>query len=175
MIIQRCVRDSTSAKDVEGNSFEPVFPYWLYADFDIRVAQVNLIVIDSLTSHLRPTLDSQTRRLMNDLIRSTLTTICAYRRVSVRSISHPFTSHGMISDRPFCLQFIVTTKMSIKLFGLDNRPSSWSRDAEAMMVPAIRSNEWLPSQERLGEGVWKVLLYFDQQGERCDSYLSFIT
>ncbi|GAA5837856.1 hypothetical protein JCM5353_006446 [Sporobolomyces roseus] len=106
--------------------------------------EVNLIVIDSLTSHLRPTLDSQTRRLMTDLIRSTLTTICASRRVS----------------------FIITTKMSIKLFGLDNRPSSWSRDAEAMMVPAIRSNEWLPSQERLGEGVWKVLLYFDQQGER---------
>jgi len=102
---------------------------------------------------------------MNDLIRSTLATICSSRRVSVRPLflRSLHTCHLMLRRMR---QFIITTKMSIKLFGLDNRPSPWTRDAEALMVPAIQSKEWLPSQERLGEGVWKVLLHFDQQGER---------
>ncbi|GAA5907585.1 uncharacterized protein JCM6883_001825 [Sporobolomyces salmoneus] len=106
--------------------------------------EVNLVVIDSLSSHLRPTLDLPTKKLLNDLIRSTLSSVCSSRRVS----------------------FVITTKMTIKLFGTDNRPSSWSRDAEAMMVPSVSSNDWLPGADRIGEGVWKVLLYFDQQGER---------
>lgn len=58
-----------------------------FADLEIADAQVNLIVVDSLTSHLRPTLEPQTRRLLNDLIRSTLATICSSRRVSVRTLS----------------------------------------------------------------------------------------
>ncbi|GAA5998419.1 hypothetical protein JCM5350_005944 [Sporobolomyces pararoseus] len=106
--------------------------------------EVNLIIVDSLSSHLRPTLDLPTKKMLNDLIRSTLSSVCASRRVS----------------------FIFTTKMTIKLFGTDNRPTSWSRDAEAMMVPTVSSNDWLPGADRVGEGVWKVLLYFDRQGER---------
>ncbi|GAA5881893.1 hypothetical protein JCM16303_003452 [Sporobolomyces ruberrimus] len=117
------------------NNLEP----WLEENSD-----VNLIVIDSLSSHLRPILDPQTRKLLNDLIRSTISAVCASRKVSI----------------------IVTTKMTFKFFGTDNRPSNWSRDAEAIMVPTISSNDWLPGLDRVGEGVWKVLLYFDQQGER---------
>ncbi|GAA6013513.1 hypothetical protein JCM11491_006106 [Sporobolomyces phaffii] len=121
-------------------AFFNTLPLWLEEH-----PEVNLVIIDSLSAHLRPTLDLQTKKLLTDLIRATLSSICATRHVA----------------------FLVTTKMTIKLFGTDNRATSWSRDAEAMMVPTVPSNEWLPSSSgHAHAGVWKVLLYFDHEGER---------
>ncbi|GAA5941931.1 uncharacterized protein JCM15063_004247, partial [Sporobolomyces koalae] len=105
---------------------------------------VNLVILDSISAHLRPTLDLQTKKTLIDRIRSTLTAISSTRRVT----------------------FVLTSKMTIKLFGTDNRPSSWSREAEAMMLPTVPSHDWLPGQDRAGEGYRRVLLYFDQRGER---------
>jgi hypothetical protein len=51
--------------------------------------------------------------------------------------------------------------MSLRLYGLDHRPTSWSRDAEALLVPQI-SERWLPADT----GASRVLLYYDQDGER---------
>ncbi|GAA5982229.1 hypothetical protein JCM10908_004793 [Rhodotorula pacifica] len=107
--------------------------------------KINLVVIDSLSSHIRPTLDSSTRALMTDTIRTVLYNVCASSRVSV----------------------IVTTQMSLKLFGLDHRATSWSRDAEALLVPQI-SERWLPTDASSS----RVLLYYDQDGERLARLLS---
>jgi hypothetical protein len=51
--------------------------------------------------------------------------------------------------------------MSLRLYGLDHRPTSWSRDAEALLVPQI-SERWLPPDTSAS----RVLLYYDQDGER---------
>ncbi|GAA6062197.1 hypothetical protein JCM10212_006478 [Sporobolomyces blumeae] len=135
---------------------------------------VSLVVVDSLTSHFRPILAFSTRKLVANLIRTVLASIMASRRVSV----------------------ILTAHMSNKLFGLDNRPTSWTYDAEAMLVPTIPPEAYLPgytaarsrvengstqdprlSQARNGngdnmrsgiggEGIWRILMYFDRDGER---------
>lgn len=51
------------------------------------ISQVNLIIIDSLSSHLRPTsLDISTKNMINQLIHATLTHITSFHSVSVRSL-----------------------------------------------------------------------------------------
>ncbi|GAA5906402.1 hypothetical protein JCM5296_000446 [Sporobolomyces johnsonii] len=134
---------------LEGLRYRRIDSAWLLVAFfnmlETWIADhpdVHLIVIDSLSSHLRHTLDTATRKLLCDTIRTTLSAVCSTRQVSV----------------------ILTTKMSIKLFGLDNRPSSWSPEAEAMLVPQLKE-DWLPIDSP-AVGICRVLLYWDQQGER---------
>ncbi|GAA5964110.1 hypothetical protein JCM21900_004510 [Sporobolomyces salmonicolor] len=134
---------------LEGLRYRRIDSAWLLVAFfnmlETWIADhpnVHLIVIDSLSSHLRHTLDTVTRKLLCDTIRSTLGAVCSARHVSI----------------------ILTTKMSIKLFGLDNRPSSWSPEAEAILVPQLRE-DWLPIDSP-AVGICRVLLYWDQQGER---------
>lgn len=131
--------------------------------------QINLVVIDSLSSHIRPTLDSATRVLMAETIRSALSAICASGRVSVRfsPVAIPFSRVSTHPGLPSTAsQVIVTTQMSLKLFGPDHRPVGWSRDAEALLVPQI-SERWLPTDTNTS----RVLLYYDQEGERCGTRL----
>lgn len=52
--------------------------------------------------------------------------------------------------------------MSLKLFGPDHRPSKWSRDAEALLVPQI-AERWIPSDV----DAYRVVLYYAEDGERC--------
>lgn len=59
-------------------------------------------------------------------------------------------------------QVVITNQMSLKLFGPDNRPTNWSRDAEALLVPTI-SDQCLPFEV----DVSRVLLYYSDEGERC--------
>lgn len=131
--------------------------------------QINLVVIDSLSSHIRPTLDSATRVLMAETIRSALSAICASGRVSVRfsPVAIPFSRVYIHPGLPSTAsQVIVTTQMSLKLFGPDHRPVGWSRDAEALLVPQI-SERWLPTDTNTS----RILLYYDQEGERCAARL----
>ncbi|GAA6051786.1 hypothetical protein JCM3770_004971 [Rhodotorula araucariae] len=107
--------------------------------------KVTLIIVDSLSSHLRPTLDSSTRTHIADTIRASLSIVCATGRVSV----------------------IFTTQLSLKLFGPNDRPSRWSRDAEALLVPQI-TERWIPREV----DAWRVLQYYDEQGERLARLLS---
>ncbi|TNY21922.1 RAD51-like protein 2 ISS [Rhodotorula diobovata] len=107
--------------------------------------KVNLILVDSLAAHLRPTLDSATRTLIADTVRSALSAVCSSGRVSV----------------------IVTTHLSLKLFGPDHQPSKWSRDAEALLVPQI-AERWIPQEVNS----WRLLLYYDERGERLARSLS---
>ncbi|GAA5880640.1 hypothetical protein JCM3774_000561 [Rhodotorula dairenensis] len=134
---------------MEGVRYRRIDSVWLMQAFFMTLEgylaehpDIRLVVIDSLSSHIRPTLDSSTRTLMTDTIRSALYNVCAGGRVSV----------------------VVTTQMSLKLFGLDHRPTSWSRDAEALLVPQI-SERWLPSDISAS----RVLLYYDRDGERASS------
>ncbi|GJN88985.1 hypothetical protein Rhopal_001956-T1 [Rhodotorula paludigena] len=92
--------------------------------------KVKLVIVDSLSSHLRPTLDTSTRTLIADTV-------------------------------------IVTTQMSLKLFGPDHRPSKWSRDAEALLVPQI-AERWIPSDV----DAYRVVLYYAEDGERLGRLLS---
>ncbi|GAA5920884.1 hypothetical protein JCM1841_002368 [Sporobolomyces salmonicolor] len=143
---------------LEGLRYRRIDSAWLLVAFfnmlETWIADhpnVHLIVIDSLSSHLRHTLDTVTRKLLCDTIRSTLGAVCSARHVSI----------------------ILTTKMSIKLFGLDNRPSSWSPEAEAMLVPQLKE-DWLPINSP-AVGICRVLLYWDQQGERHGRLLTSST
>lgn len=137
---------------LEGIRYRRIDSHWLMQaffmtleDYLVEHPKINLVVIDSLSSHIRPTLDSSTRTLMTDTIRSTLYNVCAGGRASV----------------------IATTQMSLRLYGLDHRPTSWSRDAEALLVPQI-SERWLPPDTSAS----RVLLYYDQDGERLARLLS---
>ncbi|POY74259.1 hypothetical protein BMF94_2697 [Rhodotorula taiwanensis] len=137
---------------LEGIQYRRIDSDWLLQAFFLTLEEhlaerpeINLVVIDSLSSHIRPTTDSSTRSLLAETIRTTLSGICASGRVSV----------------------IATTQMSLKLYGLDHRPSSWSRDAEALLVPQI-SERWIPSDVSAS----RVLLYYDQDGERLARLLS---
>ncbi|CDR48087.1 RHTO0S16e00980g2_1 [Rhodotorula toruloides] len=107
--------------------------------------KVKLIVIDSLSAHFRQTIDSPTRIYIADTIRNVLSTVCSANRVSV----------------------IITNQMSLKLFGPDNRPTNWSRDAEALLVPTI-SDQCLP----FDVDVSRVLLYYSEEGERLAHLVS---
>uniref|UniRef100_A0A0K3C9D3 BY PROTMAP: gi/342319958/gb/EGU11903.1/ RAD51-like protein 2 ISS [Rhodotorula glutinis ATCC 204091] n=1 Tax=Rhodotorula toruloides TaxID=5286 RepID=A0A0K3C9D3_RHOTO len=49
----------------------------------------------------------------------------------------------------------------------DNRPTNWSRDAEALLVPTI-SDQCLP----FDVDVWRVLLYYSEEGERLAHLVS---
>ncbi|GAA6027759.1 hypothetical protein JCM8097_008020 [Rhodosporidiobolus ruineniae] len=113
--------------------------------------RVNLILVDSLTAHFRPHLDGATRTLLADTIRNSLSNVCASGRVSV----------------------ILSTSLSLKLYGLDHRPTSWSRDAEALLVPQI-AERWMPENGGGGAGRagWRVLLYYSQSGERLARLVS---
>ncbi|BGP24258.1 rad51-like protein [Rhodotorula toruloides] len=107
--------------------------------------KVKLIVIDSLSAHFRQTIDSPTRIYMADTIRNVLSTICSANRVSV----------------------IITNQMSLKLFGPDNRPTNWSRNAEALLVSTI-SDQCLPFDVDIS----RILLYYSEEGERLAHLVS---
>lgn len=99
---------------------------------------------------------------MTDTIRSALYDVCTRGRVSVsRTLGTAFSRPSRPDHRGSCSQIVVTTQMSLKLFGLDHRSTSWSRDAEALLVPQI-SERWLPADI----GANRVLLYYDRDGER---------
>lgn len=131
----------------------------------LNVHQVNLVIIDSLSAHLRPTLDSTTRSLIAETVRAALSSVCAKGTVSVRLLVSFVPARALPADvvarRP---QVILSTHLSLKLFGPDQRPSSWSRDAEALLVPQI-AERWIPQDV----DAWRVLLYYDERGERCVS------
>ncbi|BGP15727.1 hypothetical protein JCM10213_007978 [Rhodosporidiobolus nylandii] len=110
--------------------------------------RVNLVIVDSLTAQFRPHLDKSTRTLLADAIRTSLSTVCSAGKVSV----------------------ILTTSLSLKLFGPDHRPTTWSRDAEALLVPQI-AERWLPESGG-GTAAWRVLLYYSEGGERLARLVS---
>lgn len=126
--------------------------------------QVNLILVDSLAAHLRPTLDSATRTLIADTVRSALSAVCSSGRVSVGPtfVMSSASSVAYPQSTDFARQVIVTTHLSLKLFGPDHQPSKWSRDAEALLVPQI-AERWIPQEVNS----WRLLLYYDERGERC--------
>ncbi|BGP31669.1 hypothetical protein JCM10296v2_003443 [Rhodotorula toruloides] len=107
--------------------------------------KVKLVVIDSLSAHFRQTIDSPTRIYIADTIRNVLSTVCSANRVSV----------------------IITNQVSLKLFGPDNRPTNWSRDAEALLAPTT-SDQCLP----FDVDVSRVLLYYSEEGERLAHLVS---
>ncbi|BGP15712.1 hypothetical protein JCM10213_006117 [Rhodosporidiobolus nylandii] len=110
--------------------------------------RVNLVIVDSLTAHFRPHLDNSTRTLLADAIRTSLSTVCSAGKVSV----------------------VLTTSLSLKLFGPDHRPTTWSRDAEALLVPQI-VERWLPESGG-GTAAWRVLLFYSEGGERLARLVS---
>ncbi|GAA6024233.1 hypothetical protein JCM10207_006966 [Rhodosporidiobolus poonsookiae] len=148
--------DESIVSDVlDGIRYRRIDSVWMLVAFlhslETWLAQhphVNLILLDSLTAHFRPHLDSSTRTLLADVLRSTLSSICASGRISV----------------------ILTTALSLKLFGPDHRPTTWSRDAEALLVPQI-AERWMPDSGAGGTG-WRVLLYYSEEGERLARLVS---
>ncbi|GAA5924680.1 hypothetical protein JCM3775_005443 [Rhodotorula graminis] len=144
--------DSDVQAVLEGVRYRRIDSAWLLIAF-FRTLEgwlqehpnVNLVIVDSLSAHLRPTLDSATRTLIAETVRAALSAVCANGSVSV----------------------ILSTHLSLKLFGPDQRPSSWSRDAEALLVPQI-AERWIPQEVN----AWRVLLYYDERGERLASTLS---
>ncbi|BGP47733.1 hypothetical protein JCM10450v2_003598 [Rhodotorula kratochvilovae] len=145
--------DAASVRAVlEGIRYRRIDSAWMLIAFFnsleswlVQHPKVNLIIVDSLSSHLRPTLDSSTRTLIADAVRASLSAVCSTGRVSI----------------------ILTTQLSLKLFGPDHRPSKWSRDAEALLVPHI-TERWIPQEV----DAWRVLQYYDEQGERLAHLLS---
>ncbi|GAA5894987.1 hypothetical protein JCM8208_000079 [Rhodotorula glutinis] len=144
--------DSDVQAVLEGVRYRRVDSAWLLIAFFRTLEswleahpKVNLVIVDSLSAHLRPTLDSATRTLIAETVRNALSVVCASGTVSV----------------------ILSTHLSLKLFGPDQRPSSWSRDAEALLVPQI-AERWIPQDVN----AWRVLLYYDERGERLASTLS---
>ncbi|ORY88075.1 P-loop containing nucleoside triphosphate hydrolase protein [Leucosporidium creatinivorum] len=107
--------------------------------------EVNLIILDSLSSHLRPTsLDLNTKNLLFNLIKSTLSLVTAQYGVSV----------------------ITTTYLSLKLFSPEGLPSHFTqRNAEALLIPQL-ADSWIPVSRGGGGEVKRVVLYFDEHGER---------
>ncbi|GAA5857289.1 hypothetical protein JCM9279_007596 [Rhodotorula babjevae] len=145
-------QDSDAQAVLEGVRYRRIDSAWLLIAFFRTLAswladypKVNLVIIDSLSAHLRPTLDSATRILIAETVRAALSSACAGGSVSV----------------------ILTTHLSLKLFGPDQRPSSWSRDAEALLVPQI-AERWIPQDV----DAWRMLLYYDERGERLASTLT---
>ncbi|BGP39628.1 hypothetical protein JCM10449v2_003579 [Rhodotorula kratochvilovae] len=147
--------DAASVRAVlEGIRYRRIDSAWMLIAFFnsleswlVQHPKVNLIIVDSLSSHLRPTLDSSTRTLIADAVRASLSAVCSTGRVSI----------------------ILTTQLSLKLFGPDHRPSKWSRDAEALLVPHI-TERWIPQEV----DAWRVLQYYDEQGERCVGRSPFV-
>ncbi|KAL8290060.1 hypothetical protein RQP46_002999 [Phenoliferia psychrophenolica] len=120
-------------------AFYHTLPSWLNAHPDVK-----LVVLDSLTAHLRPsTFDFKQREYFLQLIKTTLTTVATHHDVSV----------------------ITTTQLTLKLFDADGRPSQFTSDAEALLVPPL-GDSWIGGQ------CWRVVLYFDSQGERQASLVS---
>ncbi|KAM0787400.1 hypothetical protein ACM66B_003485 [Microbotryomycetes sp. NB124-2] len=110
---------------------------------------VRLIILDALTSQLQPTsLDHKTRAFICDLIKSTLTLITAQHNVSV----------------------IVTSYTSLKLYTPDGVPCGFSTDAEALLTPQL-GTAWIPRNVPS----YRVVLYFDDDGERHAHLLSATT
>ncbi|GAA5834720.1 hypothetical protein JCM11251_003642 [Rhodosporidiobolus azoricus] len=149
--------DDSSVREVlEGTRYRRIDSAWLLVAFFISLEtwlanhpKVTLIVIDSLTAHFRPHLDVSTRNHLADTIRSTLSAVCSTGRVSV----------------------ILTTSLSLKLFDPLGRPSSWSREAEGLLVPQI-AEKWMPESLPGGGGGWRVLLYYSETGERLARLVS---
>ncbi|KAI5476725.1 hypothetical protein MNV49_007315 [Pseudohyphozyma bogoriensis] len=98
--------------------------------------EIKLVVLDSLSSIFRPSnFDYATRNMIVDLIKSTLTTIT----LSVSAI--------------------ISTHLTLKLYGPDGAPSGFSKDAEALLIPTL-NDTWI------GGRAYRVVLYFDESGER---------
>ncbi|GAA5849805.1 hypothetical protein JCM8547_000568 [Rhodosporidiobolus lusitaniae] len=150
--------DETVQEVLEGIRYRRIDSAWMLVAFfnslETWLSQhprVNLVIIDSLTAHFRPHLDNDTRMLIAEAIRTSLANVCSSGRVSV----------------------ILTTSLSIKLFGPDHRPTSWSWDAEALLVPQI-AERWIPEGGG-GAGGWRVLLYYSERGERLARLVSSST
>ncbi|KAK4055993.1 hypothetical protein OIO90_002988 [Microbotryomycetes sp. JL221] len=108
--------------------------------------EVRLIILDSLSCHLTPTaLDRKTRGFVYSVIKSTLEVVTAQYNVSV----------------------IVTTYTSLKLFSPDGHPTGFTLDAEALLTPQL-AESWIPQSVKSQ----RVVLYFDEDGERLAHLLS---
>ncbi|KAK4049029.1 hypothetical protein OIV83_004390 [Microbotryomycetes sp. JL201] len=113
------------------------------------IGQVQLIVLDALTSQLQPTsLDHKTRNFIFELIKSTLTLITSQHNVAV----------------------ILTSNTSLKLYTPDGAPCGFSVEAEALLTPQLGTS-WIPQSV----SSYRVVLYFDDDGERHAHLLSATT
>ncbi|GAA5968910.1 hypothetical protein JCM11641_000777 [Rhodosporidiobolus odoratus] len=155
LIIPFTTDDELSVREVlDGIRYQRVDSVWMrFAFFHSLEAwlvdhpRVIFVIIDSLTTHFPPHLDNSTRTLLAEVIRTTLSSVLP-------------------------LAVIVTTSLSLKFFGPDHRPTSWSRDAEAPLVPQI-TEKWMPENMSGGGGaVWRLLLYYSEGGERLARLVS---
>ncbi|KAK4705731.1 MFS transporter, ACS family, allantoate permease, partial [Phenoliferia sp. Uapishka_3] len=111
--------------------------------------RVKLIVIDSLTAHVRPSLyDYQTRSMLLNLIKSTLQSITSLSSISV----------------------ILTTQLSLKLFDPSSGlPTHFSSSAEALLVPPL-GDTWIG-----GGRCWRVVLFYNKENNREGRRASLIS
>ncbi|SCV67514.1 BQ2448_5125 [Microbotryum intermedium] len=126
-------------------------PAWLEKHPKVSDDMVTLLILDSLTSHLRPTsLTPQTR---------------TYILSQLRSLIHRTTLQNKLT-------IILTSALSLKLFDPNGEPTTFggsSKDAEALLVPQL-GESWIPVNE--GVHFYRIVLYFDLEGERLAKLLA---
>ncbi|SGY16135.1 BQ5605_C012g06769 [Microbotryum silenes-dioicae] len=113
--------------------------------------KVTLLILDSLTSHLRPTsLTPQTR---------------TYILAQLHSLIHRLTLQHKLT-------IILTSALALKLFDPNGEPTTFggsNKDAEALLIPQL-GESWIPVNE--GVQFYRIVLYFDLEGERLTKLLA---